>query len=383
MTDLLRVGIVRARTLSWRATAIYFWITALAAISGVSQTLFKVENLALDQTLEALDAIGFEPANERYLEAVLKVSWVLIIVNFRLRTLLLLAVYTASFPIWILAIYLFKRLSTARGISPQGAYITSRDESRPFPLTAAFIALLVGWFLLYGGSSEWPQVIPGIILSGLLLIALSLRLFSRVRPVRMNRAGAFSWLIGPAEHFPTQYPVVPNKSYTSVDEIETEVVILRFFRRKAIQITAMLGHPRASDVTSFLVFADYIVSLVVVTGVAVFFWALIIVVVTATTMPMTLITASQASLAQLIPGIGGKELEATIPYWVEVGPALTGWVLFVLYIGPAASMLRERQEVANAERATARQRLRDVSLELSQGVRYRAHLADCRREQQT
>jgi hypothetical protein len=340
---------------------------------GLGEALAGTEDLLFEWTAGALAAIGFEPANERYLEAVLKVLWVLIITNFRPLGLLGLAAYTLSFPVWVPALVLLNRYFVAYGTEPLGPHNIRRSEGRSFPLTAACIVLLGGWFLLYGGSAQWQQVLPGILLSGLLLISLSLRLFLRVRPVRPRNAGTFSWLADGAERFLAQYPEVPTKQYRDVGEIKGEMVILRVIRRWSIRLAAVLRRPRASDITAALVFADYIASLVIVTGVAIVFWALTIGV--AADPPMPLLSTLQVSIAYLIPGLGGQATGGTTPYWTQVGPAVTGWVLFVLYIGPAASVLQERQKAAIAELATARRRFRDIGSGLSRGLRNRTRIA--------
>lgn len=226
----------RAKPYSWRATAAYFWITALASVVGLGGALTGAEDLLFGRTAGGLAAVGFEPANERYLEAVLKVLWVLIIINFRPLGLLGLAAYTLSFPVWVPALLLLNRYFVAYGTEPLGARNIQRGEGRSFPLVAACIALLGGWFLLYGGSFQWQQVLPGIVLSGLLLLALSLRLFLRVRPVRTRTAGTFSWLADGGERFLAQYPAVPTKQYREAGEIKGEMVMLRIIRRWSIRL---------------------------------------------------------------------------------------------------------------------------------------------------
>jgi hypothetical protein len=376
------VGIVRwlawrAKPYSWRVTAAYFWVTAIAAVIGLGGTVAGTEDLLFKWLSAALAVVGFEPANQRYLEAVLKILWVLTITNFRLLGLLGLAAYILSIPVWLPATYFINRYLSASGSEPLTARNVRRSEDRPFdrpfPLVTAFMILLAGWFVLYGGSSQWGQILPGIILSGLLLVSLSFQLFLRVRPVRIRNAGAFSKFTDVGERLLAQYPVVPTKQYQQADEIKGEMIIMRFFRRWSTRLAVVLRRPRTRDAAAALVFADYIGSLVIITVVAIVFWSLTISV--AANEPIPLLPALQASIAYLIPGLGGQAPELPVPYWTRVGSAVTGWVLFVLYIGPAASVLPERQKVVLAELAIAQRRFRDIGSELSRGLRNRTRIA--------
>ncbi len=96
-----------------------------------------------------------------------------------------------------------------------------------------------------------------------------------------------------------------------------------------------------------LVFAEYIISLIMVAASAVLFWALVISVAGPDSVP--LFDSVRRSAAYFFPGIEPSSVGVRLPYWAIIGPAATGWILFVLYIGPAGSVLPERQRAASVE----------------------------------
>lgn len=190
---------------AWRFTGVYFWITALDAIFGFYDGVVNLERSLLDG-LVALGSIGFEPVNANYLDGVIRVLWVLIITAARPRDLLGLSLYVLTFPVWVFGLYLLKlflrfysQYKTMESLTQPESYTV---QDRPFRPLALCTALLGAWFILYGGAAEWQQIVPGIILSGIILLLLALRLtrtpYSRRRcgPSRVAceefRAGDYS-----------------------------------------------------------------------------------------------------------------------------------------------------------------------------------------------
>jgi hypothetical protein len=49
--------------------------------------------------------------------------------------------------------------------------------------------------------------------------------------------------------------------------------------------------------------------------------------------------------SHFLPGIVISGTKPALPLWAQLGPALTAWILFVLFVGPAASLLPLRQKV--------------------------------------
>lgn len=76
---------------------------------------------------------------------------------------------------------------------------------------------------------------------------------------------------------------------------------------------------------------------------AVLFWALAIKAVVPSEQALPLTSALRVSASHFLPGIQDRS-STLLPWWAEFGPALTSWVLFVVYIGPVGSALPLRQD---------------------------------------
>ncbi|SPE44286.1 exported hypothetical protein [Candidatus Sulfotelmatobacter sp. SbA7] len=88
---------------------------------------------------------------------------------------------------------------------------------------------------------------------------------------------------------------------------------------------------------------DYIVFLILVALSAILFWAFAIKVAVPSEQLVPLTAALRASASHFLPGISDSA-HTQLPWWAEFGPALTSWVLFVVYIGPVGAALPVRQE---------------------------------------
>jgi hypothetical protein len=338
---------------AWRFTGVYFWITALGAIFGFYDGVVNLERSLLDGLVVALRSIGFKPVNANYLDGVIRVLWVLIITAARPRDLLGLSLYVLTFPVWVFGLYLLKLFlrfySQYKPMEPLTRPESYTVQDRPFRPLALCTALLGAWFILYGGAAEWQQIVPGIILSGIILLLLALRLFSRVRPTVGDGVGRLGWLVRSLERGTTRFM---NESETEEEHYHQgtvigELAVLRFHRRLAFHVAMLLRGPRAQERITMLVFAEYIISLIMVAASAVLFWALVISV--AGPDPVPLFDSVRRSAAYFFPGIEPSSVGVRLPYWAIIGPAATGWILFVLYIGPAGSVLPERQRAASVE----------------------------------
>lgn len=357
---------------SWRATAVYFWLTAIAAIFGVYGTFLQVEQLFFDSVLNLLASVGFEPVRPTNVGAIFKVMWVLVITGLRPLELAGLAIYVLASPVWVPGRYLLNRYLTNYGTDPLKRTrppIAPDQSFRPL----AFCTLGFGaWFVLYGGASEPRMVLPGILLSGGILFLLAYRLFSRVRPTVVSSVGRFDWFVSITEYGLSQYPDIPTKEYGNRGELMGEVAILRLHLRLARRIALLLRGRRTQERLAMLVFGEYLISLVTVAAAAILFWALVISI--AGTEPIPLTESLRHSTAYFLPAVEPPDSNAALPYWARIGPSATSWVLFVLYIGPAGSVLPERQRAAATELAVTYRTFRRYVVGFRRGIRARERL---------
>lgn len=358
---------------AWRTTAAYFWLAALGGIFGFYGTLSYLQQLLFGGLLASLARIGFEPVNVSYLGIVFGVLWVLTITVFRPRELLGLFFYTLLFLFWapvICVLFALKLFSKKVDTLPEVRQPHSTTE-QPVRLLAICTVLLAAWVVLYGGATDWRQVLPGIILSGAVLWLLMLRLFYRVRPTTESRLVQFGWLTRFTETVMVEHysnDLDPNDY--DVSKLDSEIKIIRFYRKCLLRLARMGRSPRWRNRLTMLILAEYIVSLIVVTMAAIFFWALIISVAGTESLPLS--EALRRSAEYFFPTAGASSTGIELPFWAMVGPAATSFLLFVLYIGLASSLVRERQRLALQGLANASRVMRDhaAALRTATSTRY-------------
>jgi hypothetical protein len=93
-----------------------------------------------------------------------------------------------------------------------------------------------------------------------------------------------------------------------------------------------------------LLLADYVVSFLVLGTAAVLFWAIV---AKSVSVPSTssLTDFIHLSSSYLMPNIKSPLSGANLPLWVEMGSSITSFILFVLFVGAAASVLPSRYSV--------------------------------------
>jgi hypothetical protein len=336
----------RIKAYAWRITVVYLWIKILSAFLGFYASLGKLESSLIGQFIDSLSAIGFAPVNIALLSSVLKIGWILAITGFKLYEVLGLVIYIITFPVWapVVTLFLFfvkkeKETPTA-STTKRGLVQTHKSRSKWFVI---FTSLLLAWFLLYGNANTTKQLLPGVILSGIFLILLVYRLFLRVKPeedVNVNLP-PFGWLSKLSLVAASAQRQRSEKQYKKKEEVQTDKKVLQFTRQILIRITVLLRRTNAQRRISLYVLGEYLFSLITVAAGAIFFWGLMIKAFYLTSSP--LLVCLFASVSHFLPGIQPPDLPASFPPWISIGPASTAWVLFVLYIGPASSMLPERQ----------------------------------------
>lgn len=363
---------MRAKRYAWRATALYFWLIVLAAVLGLYDGIQNVERDLIDGLLSSLTSVGFEPVNPDYIGGVLRVVWVLTITVFRPMELLSFTIYVLTFPVLIIGLYVLKKILEYNGTEWSSEQSPS-TVGRPLRAVTGCSVLLAAWIVLYGGATEWPSILPGIALSGCVLFLVTFRLFARVRPVTSGSVGRFGWLVSFAERYPNTVGEEPDES-KGRGGLGSEAAIMHFHRRWLVRTALMMRGSKGRNRIVMLVFAEYIVSLIIVAAAAIFFWALVISVTGSE--PIPLFDSLRISTTYFLPGIETPNIGVRLPFWTSVGPAATGWVLFVLYIGPAGSVLPDRQRAAATELENTYHAMRHYAAVLGRGIKKRKKLRE-------
>lgn len=335
----------RIKSYAWRLTAAYAWFKILAALLGFYTALNQLESGIISQFISFLSSIGFAPVNTAFLSTVLKVGWVLAITGFNLFEVVGLFIYIVTFPVWVPVLAIFGFFSkdeedtTESSSVKQGLIRRKRTRSRLFAICTS---LFIGWFLLYGNANTQRQLIPGVVLAGVFLLLLTYRLFLRVKPDKEVNLSPFYWLTRLSLTAGDAQKERLKKEYKKRNEIRNDKKLVSFNRKLFVRIALLLRGQIAQERISMYVLGEYIFSLIIVAASAVLFWALMIKAMYSTSLP--LLMCLHLSISHFLPSLQPPEMQLELPLWASIGPAATAWVLFVLYIGPASSVLPERQK---------------------------------------
>jgi hypothetical protein len=112
-----------------------------------------------------------------------------------------------------------------------------------------------------------------------------------------------------------------------------------FYRTLAISTRGRRGRNRIYT----FVLAEYVGSLILLAATTVSFWAMADRAVLApTSLPLSYFV--NVSLSSVFPSFGIASLPAGLSKFMALGPVVSAWILFVLYVGPASSNLSYRQK---------------------------------------
>lgn len=314
---------------------------------GFYPSISHIESTVLSQLIVFLSSIGFAPVNSLLLSGVLKIGWLLAITRFKLFEIVGLFIYILTFPIWAPIFGLYAIFSSAKPTDSTTATPAAqgllKQRKSPSKLFTICCSLLLGWFLLYGNANTTRQITPGVFLAGAFLVLLTYRLFLRVKPendVNVN-VPPFGWLGKLSLVAADVQKQRLTKEYTKKSDVQTDSKVVNFTRKLFVRITMFLRGRTAEERISLYVLAEYLFSLIIVAASAILFWALMIKAFYLTSSSLSV--CLHFSVSHFVPGIDSPTLEGDLPMWTSLGPAATAWILFVLYIGPASSLLPERQ----------------------------------------
>jgi len=308
--------------------------------------LAGAESATANKISALLSSVGFAPSSALHLGPVLVGIWLLLITSFSLIQLLIgLPLYIIVFPFVLLIVLIYREtIKEASNQPQQGNVVPLPKRKRGFPVVPVAGSFLVAWFLLYGGSSARGPNLIGCIISGVVFLAFSYRALDKTSPIDAKDTAVFSlWALrglvimrNAAQKF-VDSP--PKNRLEAASSLRLNGFIIQPFR----YLTVVFRGRRGRDRIAMLMLVEYIVFLVILALSAILFWALAIrtAVLPGHVVPLT--TALGLSTSHFLPGITEMS-PIPLPWWSEFGPALTSWVLFVVYSGAVGAALPPRQE---------------------------------------
>jgi hypothetical protein len=336
----------RIKAYAWRATAGWLWLHIITAVALGGDMLGSFESAALQGFLGILSRWGFAPANPVYLPPLLKWGWLLGITSFAPAQLFGFCLYVLALPITMVVRLLAGRTLTDYGSS---APASQRRGLRPPGNSLAIIPLTIfaqlAWFMLYGGAVSKRPLLLGVFFSALLFASLAWRAFQRATPADEMAIGPLTrtaqtglqWLQAIYDAFKKQPPITKAAAVLS---IKLNALPARYWRLFLFAVRGRKGRNRIAT----LVLLNYVISLLILAASAITFWALVIKTVSVPN-PLPFLAALRISSSHFLPGMTADG-SIPVPWWCDFGPAVSAWVLFVLYVGPAASLLVRNQEEA-------------------------------------
>lgn len=360
---------------AWRVTAAWTWAHWLTAIFIGHDALFQTEAAIIDRFVALISQLGFAPGNPAYIPLLLKCGWILMITGFGASQLLGFFVYTVFSPLLGAGYLIFRstiKTVTADSTVKKGKGLRPSVRNIPWIVAAAFS--LFGWFLLYGSSNSARQIIAGLIFSAILFLSLVFRAFQRAKPIDQSERILFGGIATYAsrwvdEVFKKFKDAPPKTKVEAVTTLSINSKIATFLRFFALLLRGRKGRERISA----WVLIDYAFSLLVLGVAAVLFWALAIKFSQA---PKDLALSSALTIAasHFLPGVtAAANLRSG---WTDYGAAMTAWLLFVIYLGPAGSIISRNQEEVIKSARTTYYTLRMVTIKYGQ---YR-HALKCVRD---
>jgi hypothetical protein len=330
----------KLKRVAWRSTAGYLWLRFIFdGIFSGSVPFHSAEVFAVKHLTTYLTSIGFAPGNPDYMLPVVRLGWVLTITGLDPWQFIGFWIYLLFYPASLITFFFFgDQIDQAQtsGANKQGL-VKSQQRRVLLPVSTGLIA---AWFLLYGNSTSARSLTVGVMLAGVLFLALAFRAFQRARPLTENDIAFASGL-----NKMTVVAVIDKTRLNPVNRSTAafNLTIEKFYKSLLVVYAYFFRGKRGKDRMAMYVLVEYVAFLVLLAFSAVLFWGLVI-----KLMAGPIVSLRQAvllSTSHFLPGVVISNPPLNMPIWTQVGPALTAWVLFVLFVGPAASLLPIRQEV--------------------------------------
>jgi hypothetical protein len=332
----------RVKAYLWRITAVWCWLH-IASLVFLRRDIFAhLELLLFEGVHRTASLLGFEPGNIRLLPALLKTFWVLCITNFSWPELLGLLIYVALAPLILPVLTFFPKVrkqyesKKVEVVGQRGLFQTG------FRLKLSLVAGLVAWFALYGGSSAKPPLMAALVLTGWLFAIRLARALPYTAIVGIGLDGPLDRVV----HAAHQYLLNVIKQLLSgkmTDEnLKYSVKVQRWVLRKLRWISVYLYGGAAERRASILVLIRYVLDMSLLASLLILFWAIAIRLLSVPNFVGNS-DAIMVSASHVIPGLAeppGVKLSRVL----ELGIPFSAWIMFVLYIGPLASMFPAYQE---------------------------------------
>lgn len=331
---------VTLKKLAWRGTATVAWLH-FSLTMLFDQDLFRGIELGTAQRLNtSLASLGFTPANPVDLWRILKIGWLLLITGFSAAQIVGFGIYVVLFPVTALCLVLFREVVKESSEKTAAEKPGLRPVSSGWPIFGVSGWLLLTWFSLFGEATSRREVLAGVILSGFFFLLLCYRAFRGARPISegqltvLNKIGEFGVKLLSDSTQKLESTALNKPQLAGSARLNN--FFLSFFRKVALAIRGRRGRNRMA----LLLLLNYVASLIVLGAGAVFFWALAMKYASYPDIGAFGVYL-QASASHFLPGV--PQVGRTFASWTEVGASATAWILFVLFAGPAASILPETQ----------------------------------------
>jgi hypothetical protein len=348
---------ITLKKITWRATATAYWAWWTIRFLLGSEFVGSVASSMMSRLGAFLSAVGFAPVHSEYLPRILRMGWLLAIVGFKPLELVGLYIYIRIAPFTLLGYLIFREYGRDFDTA-----VTEKKGLRPpkirRPALTTISLLLLGWFVLYGETTSRRALIAGAVLSGLLFVLLAGRAFQRVKPPiypdGSEPASAFE-RVGQSAFTSAADTVKKAADAKKKMEVNGSLFIYDkwrwIWRRYALLLRGQAGRDRLH----LLLLVDYVLSLSVLGAAAVLFWAIVAKLASAPS-GYSLATFVQVCASYFLPNIKPQSVPTDLALWVQLGSSITAFILFVLFVGAAASLLPSRY-AAYTERLTRKYRI--------------------------
>jgi hypothetical protein len=319
----------------WRGTATVYWTWRIVRVLFGAELMNNLVSTIVVRFNAFLSAVGFAPVHSEYLPRILQIGWLLALAGFKPLELLGLVIYIYIAPATFLGYWVFRDYAKDFSAPP-----TVKRGLRPpkvrRPALTTFSLLLLGWFILYGEASARRPLIAGAVLSGLLFLILAGRAFQRVKPPTFPD-GSEAASAGERVALSMLGSGADTLAKAANAKKKSELIGLVFINRKAwyvwTRLALLMRGQTARNRLYLLLLADYVVSLLVSGAASIFFWAIS---AKASVAPTAFVRVCSS---YFLPNLKLASFTPNLPIWVEAGCAVTAFILFVLFVGAAASLL--------------------------------------------
>jgi hypothetical protein len=333
----------RAKSWAWRASATYVWVVFAALLIGRYDGVRQIPTIAISVLIDCLSRVGFPPTDPSYFATIVKVGWVLIITGFSIVEIIGFALYVLAFPFGVPIMLILGKVIKSQVAQPTTPTVaiqpTSGKSRRRLPLLSIATVGLMAWFLLYADASRKPILLLGTTFAGLLFGVLFYRFFRRVRPIGEEEAALLGrlevWAFGALEFAGKATPATKG-------EIGFYRWVVGWVRRVFRRLSLLVRGRRGRDRISIYVLLEYAFSAISLAFAAVVFWALVIRCAIAPQF-LSMSDAVELAASHFIPGLSVPKVAPFPPFWTSLGAGATAWLLFVIVLAPAGSVLPARQ----------------------------------------